>query len=270
MSDVTGARTREAGIAPSALNSDFHERLPALLATMTKATAAPVRRPYHHGNLREEMIRCGREILSSEGIHGLTLRSAARLAGVSHGAPRNQFADKEGLLAAIATEGFHDLVSIRKARLLPEMTAEARLLVVLDGYIDFAITQPALFLLMFGPQIVGKEQYPDLLAAGNASYELLHRAVKDYFEACNASERFNELKVRCAWSAVHGLSMFYSDRPVGPSLTRKVSFETWRQGLLRFILQGLLAFDHSAGAAPAKKTPKPRTRKVPVPDRAAG
>jgi AcrR family transcriptional regulator len=210
------------------------------------------------------MIRCGREILASEGIHGLTLRSAARMAGVSHGAPRNQFADKEGLLAAIATEGFTELVAVRQARLSSDMTAEARLVVVMDGYIEFAIAQPALFFLMFGPQIVGKEQYPDLLAAGNASYELLHGAVKDYFSECGAGERFSELKVRCAWSAVHGLSMFYSDRPVGPSLIRKVPFEQWRQGLLKFVLTGLIAFDESQATPatrPAKKAAKPRVKK---------
>lgn len=238
---------------------------------MTKALPAAIRRPYHHGNLREEMIRCGREILASEGIHGLTLRSAARLAGVSHGAPRNQFADKEGLLAAIATEGFWELITVRRARLLPEMTAEARLLVVMDGYIEFAITQPALFFLMFGPQIVGKEHYPELLAAGNASYELLHGAVEDYFAERGASERFDELKVRCAWSAVHGLSMFYSDRPVGPSLKRKVSFEKWRQGLLKFILTGLIAFEDGSNDTdnplpPAKKVAKPRAKRGPVED----
>ena len=149
------------------------------------------------------------------------------------------------------------------------MTAEARLLVVLDGYIEFAIAQPALFFLMFGPQIVGKEHYPDLLAAGNASYELLHGAVEDYFAERGASERFDELKVRCAWSAVHGLSMFYSDRPVGPSLKRKVSFEKWRQGLLKFILTGLIAFEDGATdnpLPPAKKVAKPRAKRRPVED----
>ncbi|KAA1003808.1 TetR/AcrR family transcriptional regulator [Paraburkholderia panacisoli] len=239
---------------------------------MTKASSASVQRPYHHGNLREEMIRCGREILSSEGIHGLTLRSAARMAGVSHGAPRNQFADKEGLLAAIATEGFLELVAVRRARLSSGMTAETRLLYVMDGYIEFAIEQPALFFLMFGPQIVGKEHYPDLLAAGNASYELLHGAVKDYFDELGVSERFSELKVRCAWSAVHGLSMFYSDRPTGPSLIRKVPFEQWRQGLLSFILAGLTAFDESTTPATTrsvKKVVKPHAKKRPADDTGA-
>ena len=124
--------------------------------TMTNATTPPPRQSYHHGNLREEMIRCGREILATEGVHGLTLRSAARLAGVSHGAPRNQFADKEGLLAAIAADGFRELVAIRRARMSADMTAEGRLLTVMDGYIEFAVRHPALFYLMFGPQIVGK------------------------------------------------------------------------------------------------------------------
>lgn len=231
---------------------------------MNSKASSDVTVPYHHGNLRNALIAEGRRALAEIGVRQLSLRYLARKAGVSEAAPSHHFAGKDGLLAAIATEGFKELVAVRRARLSPGMTAETRLLYVMDGYIEFAIEQPALFLLMFGPQIVGKEHYPDLLAAGNASYELLHGAVKDYFDELGVSERFSELKVRCAWSAVHGLSMFYSDRPAGPSLIRNVPFEQWRQGLLGFILTGLTAFDESTlptTARSAKKGVKSRVKK---------
>ena len=42
---------------------------------------------YHHGDLREALVRAGRDILESEGMAALTLRACARKAGVSHAAP---------------------------------------------------------------------------------------------------------------------------------------------------------------------------------------
>jgi AcrR family transcriptional regulator len=44
--------------------------------------------PYHHGSLREAMLRAAESILERDGIGGLTLRAAAREAGVSHAAPK--------------------------------------------------------------------------------------------------------------------------------------------------------------------------------------
>lgn len=225
---------------------------------MTTAKTRLPRQGYHHGNLREELIRCGREILAAEGIHGLTLRSAARLAGVSHGAPRNQFADKDTLLAAIAADGFRELVAVRRARLSPDMSAEARLLTVMDGYIEFAVKHPALFYLMFGPQIVDKEKYPELLEAGVASYQLLSGAVQEYFVENGLAEHFDDMMVRCAWSAMHGVSMFFSAKPTGPSTRPKVTLAQWRSGVQQFVLTGLLASGRGrvAAAAAAAGTPQ--------------
>src|SRR5215212_4914161 len=64
---------------------------------------------YHHGDLRNALIRAGQELLAQEGIAGLDMRKVARAAGVSHAAPYRHFADKQALLAAIAEDGFYQL-----------------------------------------------------------------------------------------------------------------------------------------------------------------
>ncbi|RPJ50498.1 MAG: TetR/AcrR family transcriptional regulator, partial [Chloroflexi bacterium] len=61
---------------------------------------------YHHGDLKNALIEAGIEILAKEGVNGLTLRKAARQAGVSHAAPYAHFTDKQALIAAISTEGY--------------------------------------------------------------------------------------------------------------------------------------------------------------------
>src|SRR5262252_11098852 len=58
-----------------------------------KRRAAKRAAPYHHGSLREAMLRSAESILERDGIGGLTLRAAAREAGVSHAPPKNHFGD---------------------------------------------------------------------------------------------------------------------------------------------------------------------------------
>jgi hypothetical protein len=114
----------------------------------------------------------------------------------------------------------------------------------MDGYIEFALRHPALFYLMFGPQIIKKEKYPDLLEAGYASYQLLYGAVNDYFDANGYAEQFDDMMVRSAWSAMHGTSMFFSAKPTGRSTKQKVTLTQWRRSVEEFVLTGLLAVAH--------------------------
>lgn len=67
------------------------------------------RKPYHHGDLKNALIRAGREVLESEnGSAGFDLRLVARKAGVSHAAPYRHFFDKRALITAIVEAGFEE------------------------------------------------------------------------------------------------------------------------------------------------------------------
>jgi AcrR family transcriptional regulator len=64
---------------------------------------------YHHGDLREALLRSAESILKRDGLGALSLRAAARAAGVSHAAPAHHFPDLCSLLSALAAEGFDRL-----------------------------------------------------------------------------------------------------------------------------------------------------------------
>jgi AcrR family transcriptional regulator len=84
------------------------------------------RRNYHHGSLRRALIDAASSILQNEGVDALSLRAAARRAGVSQAAPYHHFENRDDLLAAVAAEGFNSLQEVMKSAMGAERRTAAR------------------------------------------------------------------------------------------------------------------------------------------------
>jgi AcrR family transcriptional regulator len=70
-----------------------------------KRAARPARpKPYHHGDLRRVMIEAALGLAEEGGPQAVSVREAARRAGVSAGAPFRHFADRDALMTAVAEE----------------------------------------------------------------------------------------------------------------------------------------------------------------------
>src|SRR5262245_43781883 len=65
---------------------------------------ASTARPYHHGDLRRVLVEAAFELVGEGGAEAVSVREAARRAGVSPGAPFRHFASRDALLAAVAEE----------------------------------------------------------------------------------------------------------------------------------------------------------------------
>lgn len=129
-------------------------------------------RPYHHGNLRAELVSAGIAMLEEVGLGGLTLRGIAARAGVSHAAPQRHFGNLRGLLTAIAAEGFRRHAAATRAVLREGAAREVRRLAALEGYAAFARAHPELFRLMFSDLHCDLAD-PELREAGAESYGVL-------------------------------------------------------------------------------------------------
>jgi AcrR family transcriptional regulator len=114
-------------------------------------------RPYHHGNLREELLERAEEIVRTRGVTDLSLRELAREAGVSHGAPRRHFPDRQALLEALALRGFERLERQILAAAKGRGSHQARMTRTAAAYVRFATRDSALLELMFA----GKHRDPD-------------------------------------------------------------------------------------------------------------
>ena len=60
------------------------------------------KKSYHHGNLREELIEKGIEVINEMGEEKLSLRKVAKMCGVSNAAPYTYFKKKSDLLYAMS------------------------------------------------------------------------------------------------------------------------------------------------------------------------
>src|SRR6202167_3998848 len=105
---------------------------------------------YHHGNLREALIRAALELIARKGTAGFTFAEAARFAGVSPAAPYRHFRDRDELMASVALRGF-ELFAAALARAWDDgrpdlFKALARLG---EAYLEFARAQPAFYAAMF-------------------------------------------------------------------------------------------------------------------------
>jgi len=65
---------------------------------------APAAKPYHHGDLRRVLIEAAMQLVGEGGPEAVSVREAARRAGVSPGAPFRHFPSREALMNAVAEE----------------------------------------------------------------------------------------------------------------------------------------------------------------------
>jgi AcrR family transcriptional regulator len=107
-------------------------------------------KPFHHGNLRAVLLDQAEQTLREAGIDALSLRELARKAGVSHGAPRSHFVDRQSLLDALAERGFNRLADeVEAVTGSDAVDYKQRLRAAATFYLHFAVTDAALLELMF-------------------------------------------------------------------------------------------------------------------------
>jgi len=184
---------------------------PAASAADAASPAGP-EHAYHHGNLHETLVLRGIEILDAEGAAALSLRRAAREAGVSQTAPLHHFDGKVGYLAAIAAHGFRMLFEERIRALRNKTDPRERLLGVMLAHLNFAVEHGALFHVMFGPDIPNKTKFPELEQAARRSYGILETCVGEYLSSRSVSLVRVRPAALAAWTACHGLATLMVDR----------------------------------------------------------
>ena len=168
---------------------------------------------YHHGDLRRALLDAALLMVEREGPKGLSLRAVARLAGVSPAAPYRHFSGKEGLLAAVAREGFNVLgESMEEASRQNAGMALAEFRAIALAYIKFAAANPSHFRVMFGPEVSDRAEHEGLMEASERAFGIIVRVIQSTeragLEGADADPR--QLAVS-AWATFHGLATLVVD-----------------------------------------------------------
>lgn len=167
-------------------------------------------RGYHHGNLREALIRAALELIARKGTAGFTFAEAARFAGVSPAAPYRHFRDRDELMASVALRGFEQFeAALTRAWDGGRPDAFTALDRLGKAYLQFARGEPAFYSAMFEAGVaVGAD--PALREAGERAFAALRRAAESVSAAMPAAGRPPALMVALhIWAMAHGVASLF-------------------------------------------------------------
>jgi hypothetical protein len=106
------------------------------------------------------------------------------------------------------------------------------------AYIAFARDYPALYLLMFGPELE-KDAFSELKAAAGRSFQILWQTI-----APVTHEEARHSAAIGAWALVHGLSHLIADRQLPQHLLSSEKLDTVIEGVLAIYRRGLRQENH--------------------------
>ena len=179
---------------------------------------------YHHGDLKNALIEAGADILSKEGVAGLSLRKVAQRAGVSHAAPYAHFADKQALIAAISTEGYRRLqVSVRAAVEAHAKDPAAQLVAACWAYLQFALNEPDYFKVTLSGVVEMEKQYPSFVEVSHQSFDMVVALVQDCQAAGVLPPGPADVGAVTVWSLVHGLALLILEDQVPSAVLNRIS-----------------------------------------------
>jgi AcrR family transcriptional regulator len=197
------------------------------------------RRGYHHGNLREALIRAALDLIAQKGPAGFTFADAARWAGVSSAAPYRHFRDREALLADVARRGF-ELFEAALAQAWNDGRPDPYRAFENVGraYLAFARNEPAHYSAMFEAG-VPLDADPGLRDAAGRAFEVLRRASETLCGRVPAEKRPPALMMSLhIWALSHGVASLFARGDGGRRALPMSAEELLEAGVLVY-LRGL-------------------------------
>lgn len=184
------------------------------------SSATTARATYHHGDLRNALVRAAADLAEKGGPDAITIRAAAREVGVTPTAAYRHFAGHPELIEAAKGEAL-----VRMATTILEVLGEPpedaspvevalhRMRAGGRGYIRFALSQPGLFRTAFCAT-----DHVDLRDASHQladapPYAYLSAALDELVTVGWLDPGLRPHAETAAWATVHGLSLLLLDGP---------------------------------------------------------
>lgn len=223
------------------------------------ATASGHQHSYHHGNLAPALVSAGLDMAAEGGPEALSLREAARRAGVSPTATYRHFANRDALVMAVKVAVLGRLgtalrVATRSrlpAGLDDASRARMRLIAIGRAYVEFAITNPGQYRVMFAsagfPGVA--ESDDDGAPTREDPYDILSEVLDHMVVAGALDPDRREGAEVPMWALVHGLSSLILEGPYG-ELPRREQIALV-QSSLDLMISGMQGAGFHSSPAPA-------------------
>ena len=174
------------------------------------------KRGYHHGDLKEALIRAALELIKRHGPAGFTFAEAARSAGVSSAAPYRHFRDRDALMVDVARRGFErfaeDLGKAWNNGAPDALTAFEKLG---RAYLAFARDEAAYYSAMFESGLA-IDADAGLQQAAERAFGVLRKAAEAVCALLPAGSRPPALMLSLhVWALSHGIASLFGRADAG-------------------------------------------------------
>ena len=204
---------------------------------------------YHHGDLKNALIQAGIQLLTEEGVNGLSLRKVAHLAGVTHSAPYAHFKDKQALLAAISTDGYEKVYQLLEQVVTAFPNDPLRQLIEIGwSYVQFGIKEPDHFKITFSASVEKEREYPDLVEATARTFNELRMLILRCQQAGLIEKGDPDLAAITLWSLVHGFVGLIHEGMVSHTVTDRFPLRKMLILLLNRVLVHPITIDPADGS----------------------
>lgn len=169
------------------------------------------RRGYHHGNLREALMKAALDLIAAKGPAGFTFAEAARAAGVSPAAPYRHYRDRDALMADVARRAFDAFEAKLKQAWAGGTPDPFRAFErVGRAYLDFARLEPAQYSAMFESGL-SFNAFPDLHIAGERAFNVLKDACSALVAGMPEAKRPPAMMMALhIWAEAHGIASLFA------------------------------------------------------------
>jgi AcrR family transcriptional regulator len=166
---------------------------------------------YHHGDLRSALVDAAIGVIAERGVRDFSMAEASRRLGVTTAAPYRHFADRDELLAAVATRGLTVFAAMLSGAANAVDTPEQRLAALAGAYVRFAAQQRPLFDALFSSGL-DKSRHPELQRAWGPVDALLTTVP---LEVCDGDSAAAEALSDAIEASAHGYAMLLNDGEYG-------------------------------------------------------
>jgi AcrR family transcriptional regulator len=154
-------------------------------------------------DFRERLCGVAERLFAEQGPDGVTMRQLASELGVSPMTPYRYFSDKDAILAAVRAAAFNRFAEALERAYDSERDPLARTIAIAQAYVDFALSEPAAYKLMFDLMQPHQESYPELVEAGMRARRTMTAHIDALIEAGLLTGDADMIG-HMFWAALHG------------------------------------------------------------------